>query len=88
LDGEFAPFTLTLHSPSNEQIAELPIGSFRLLLQTFYVDQHANNFMMSLHVEDADAWWEHIQRQEFTRKYPGICASPRRCSRGEFGCST
>ena len=43
---------------SNDQIAELQIGSFRFLLQTFYVAEHAGNFMMSLAVEDADAWWE------------------------------
>jgi uncharacterized glyoxalase superfamily protein PhnB len=61
---------------SNEQIAELQIGSFRFLLQTFYVAEHAGNFMMSLQVEDADAWWEHIQRQEFTKKYPGITCQP------------
>jgi hypothetical protein len=53
---------------SNDQIAELQIGSFRFLLQTFYVAEHAGNFMMSLTVEDADAWWEHIQRQEFTKE--------------------
>jgi hypothetical protein len=61
---------------SNEQIAELQIGSFRFLLQTFYVAEHAGNFMMSLAVEDADAWWEHIQRLEFTKKYPGIMCKP------------
>lgn len=62
---------------SNDQIAELQIGSFRFLLQTFYVAEHAGNFMMSLEVEDADAWWEYIQRQEFTKKYPGImCKAP------------
>jgi catechol 2,3-dioxygenase-like lactoylglutathione lyase family enzyme len=62
---------------SNEQIAELQIGAFRFLLQTFYVAEHAGNFMMSLTVEDADTWWEHIQRQEFTKKYPGImCKAP------------
>ena len=61
---------------SNEQIAELQIGSFRFLLQTFYVAEHAGNFMMSLAVEDADAWWEHIQRAEFTKKYPGIMCRP------------
>jgi hypothetical protein len=61
---------------SNEQIAELQIGSFRFLLQTFYVDQHAKNFMMSLSVEDADAWWEHIQLREFTKKYPSIICKP------------
>ena len=61
---------------SNDEIAELQIGAFRFLLQKFYVPQHAGNFMMSLQVEDADAWWEHIQRQEFTKKYPGIMCKP------------
>ncbi|HYX51805.1 MAG TPA: VOC family protein [Candidatus Limnocylindrales bacterium] len=61
---------------SNEQVAELQIGSFRFLLQTFYVAEHAGNFMMSLAVEDADAWWEHIQRQELATKYPGIMCKP------------
>jgi len=61
---------------SNDQIAELQIGSFRFLLQTFYVAEHAGNFMMSLAVEDADAWWEHIQRRELTKKYPGIMCKP------------
>lgn len=61
---------------SNDEIAELQIGSFRFLLQKFYVAQHAGNFMMSLNVENADAWWEHIQRKEFTKKYPGIMSKP------------
>jgi hypothetical protein len=61
---------------SNEQIAELQIGSFRFLLQTFYVAEHAGNFMMSLAVEDADAWWEFIERKEIAKKYPGIMCKP------------
>src|SRR3954453_7245759 len=40
---------------SNDQIAELQIGSFRFLLQKFYVAEHAGNFMMSLNVDDAAA---------------------------------
>lgn len=63
---------------SNDQIAELQIGSFRFLLQTFYVAEHAGNFMMSLSVEDAGLWWEHIQRLELTKKYPGIMCKPPR----------
>jgi hypothetical protein len=43
--------------------------------QIFYVAQYANNFMMSLNVEDANAWWEHIQREEYTKKYPGIISA-------------
>ena len=61
---------------SNDEIAELQMGPFRFLLQKFYVAQHAGNFMMSLNVENADAWWEHIQRMEFTKKYPGIMCKP------------
>ena len=34
----------------NDEIAELQIGPFRFLLQTFYVAEHAGNFMMSLGV--------------------------------------
>jgi uncharacterized glyoxalase superfamily protein PhnB len=61
---------------SNDQITELQIGGFRFLLQTFYVAEHASNFMMSLAVDDADAWWEHIQRQQIQQTYPGIMCKP------------
>src|SRR6185312_12909832 len=62
---------------SNDQIAEVQIGSFRFLLQNFYVAEHAGNFMMSMSVDDADAWWEYIQRQQLPQKYPGImCKAP------------
>ena len=61
---------------SNDEIAELQMGSFRFLLQKFYVAEHAGNFMMSLNVDDADAWWEFIEQREFTKKYPGIMCKP------------
>jgi catechol 2,3-dioxygenase-like lactoylglutathione lyase family enzyme len=60
----------------NDEIAELQMGAFRFLLQKFYVAQHAGNFMMSLGVEDVDAWWKYIQHKEFTKKYPGIMCKP------------
>jgi catechol 2,3-dioxygenase-like lactoylglutathione lyase family enzyme len=62
---------------SNDEIAELQIGAFRFLLQKFYVADHAGNFMMTLNVEDLDAWWTYIQEKEFTKKYPEImCKAP------------
>jgi uncharacterized glyoxalase superfamily protein PhnB len=62
---------------SNSEIAELQIGSVRFLLQKFYVAEHAGNFMMTLNVDDADAWWSYIQQKEFPKKYPGImCKAP------------
>ncbi len=53
----------------NEEVCELEIGGFRILLQRFYVAEHAGNFMMSLTVEDADAWWEHITNTGLKDKY-------------------
>ena len=62
---------------SGQDIAELELGSFRFLLQKFYVPEHAGNFMMSLYVEDADPWWQHIEHVGFAKKYPGImCTTP------------
>jgi catechol 2,3-dioxygenase-like lactoylglutathione lyase family enzyme len=62
---------------SNPEISELQLGTFRFLLQKFYVAEHAGNFMMSLTVENADAWWDFIQAQALTKKYPGImCKAP------------
>ena len=61
---------------SNDEIAELQLGSFRFLLQRFYVAEHAGNFMMTLNVENADAWWEYLQQKDFAKKYPGIMCKP------------
>jgi uncharacterized glyoxalase superfamily protein PhnB len=66
-------FTLNF---GDDQIAEYQVGAFRFLLQPFDVQQHAENFMMHLMVEDADAWWEWIERAGLREKYPGITANP------------
>ena len=57
---------------SSEDAAQMQIGSSRFLLQKFYVEQHAANFMMSLLVENVDAWWRHIERIGLKLKYPSI----------------
>ena len=66
-------FTLNFASA---EIAEFQIGSFRFLLQPFYVKEHAENYMMSLTVEDADTWWNHVEKIGLKEKYPGIIAKP------------
>ena len=60
----------------NDEISELQIAGFRFLLQKFYVEAHANNFMMSLMVDDADAWWDHITQQGLKAKYDLAMAKP------------
>ena len=60
----------------NDQAAELQLGGFRFLLQNFYVKEHAENFMMHLMVEDADAWWAHIKDSGLADKYQLYMAKP------------
>jgi catechol 2,3-dioxygenase-like lactoylglutathione lyase family enzyme len=60
----------------NDEIAEFQVGSFRFLLQPFYVQQHAENFMMHLMVEDADVWWDRIQSVRLKKKYNLSMAKP------------
>lgn len=42
------------------QLARMELAGSRLLLQDFYVEQHAGNFVIQVTVEDANAWHEHI----------------------------
>jgi len=58
------------------QIAELQAGDFRFLLTDFYVEEFAHNFMMHLLVEDADAWWKHIDGAGLKEKYQLHMAKP------------
>ena len=60
----------------DEQICELEIDGFRFLLQAFYVKEHAGNFMMTLLVENADDWWEHINKIGLKDKYNLLMARP------------
>ena len=60
----------------NAQVAELEIGSYRFLLQNFYVQELVDNFMMQLMVDDADAWWKRIEEAGLEAKYPGITVKP------------
>lgn len=52
-----------------EGIAYFHHGNVSFLLQDFYVEGLASNFMMHLLVEDVDAWWAKIQQLHITKKY-------------------
>jgi uncharacterized glyoxalase superfamily protein PhnB len=47
----------------------MQIDDCGIILQRFYVKEHAENFMMSLDVQDVDAWWLHIQALGLKEKY-------------------
>lgn len=59
----------------SDQMAYFYAGSSSFLLQRFYNQEHAENFMMHLLVEDVDAWWEHVEAQQLAQKY-GVRAEP------------
>lgn len=61
---------------SNDEIARFKLGAFSFLVQNFHVQQHSENFVMGLKVEDADLWWAHFERIELKDKYPGIMLKP------------
>jgi uncharacterized glyoxalase superfamily protein PhnB len=54
----------------------LQIDGQDIILQNFYVKDHAENFMMTLRVDDASAWWERIQALGLKEKYQLGIASP------------
>jgi len=40
-----------------------------IILQKFYVKEHAENFMMALNVENVDAWWDCIVSNGLQQKH-------------------
>ena len=60
----------------NDQVAEFEAGGFRFLLQNYHAAGLAENFMMQLHVQDADAWWRRIAEADLKGKYELHMAKP------------
>lgn len=54
---------------SDAELAYFAVGNSSFLLQNFYRQEHADNFMMHLLVEDADAWWARIKFNNLEEKY-------------------
>jgi uncharacterized glyoxalase superfamily protein PhnB len=60
----------------NDQVAEFEAGGFRFLLQNYFAEGLAENFMMHLHVQDADAWWKRITDASLKERYKLHMARP------------
>lgn len=52
-----------------DSIAAMELGQFGFLLQNFYAEGFAGNFMMQLMVNDLDAWWKRIEGLDLAAKY-------------------
>ena len=54
--------------------AELQLGSAVFILQDFHNQTMQENLMMQAHVDDLDAWWQHIRTSGVLDRYPGVRA--------------
>lgn len=54
---------------SSDDLAYLHAGSCSFLLQNFYRQELADNFMMHLLVADVDAWWQRVLDQQLVERY-------------------
>ena len=67
--------SIWLNRATSEDLAYLRHGNASFLLQNFYNKDHADNFMMHSLVENVEAWWRHVLRQDLVAKY-GVHAEP------------
>ncbi len=51
------------------EVAIFEIGGTSFLLQRYYKQEWAENFMMQLMVDDVDAWWNHIQSLDLPGRF-------------------
>lgn len=57
----------------DSEVAIFNAGSGGFILQNYYQEEWANNFMMQLMVDDLDAWWSHIESLDLTQRF-GVAA--------------
>lgn len=52
-----------------ENLADVGFGNVSFILQDFYVEEWAANFMMYLLVRDIDGWWSRIESANLVGRY-------------------
>ena len=64
-------FTVLWEAPG---IAELQLGQAAFLLQDLHNEEMQRNLMMSVDVDDLDAWWRTVLDSGVVSRYPGVKA--------------
>lgn len=60
----------------SDGLAEIELAGVRLYLQSLYVKEWAENFMIYIVVEDVAAWYAHIEHVISSGAYPGTRVNP------------
>ena len=53
----------------DSEVAIFKIGSSGFILQRYYQEEWASNFMMQLMVDDLDQWWSHIESLDLANRF-------------------
>jgi hypothetical protein len=77
VDLGFQPQQLT------DNLVEMRLGAYAFILQDYYVQEWADNFVMHMLVSDLSRWWNHIVALDLPSRY-GV-RSPRAPQLEEWG---
>lgn len=66
-----------------DKLFDVRLGDQAFLLQNYYVEEWAGNFMMHLMVDDIGRWWQHIASLDLAARY-GV-SEPRPPKRESWG---
>ncbi|HZP76973.1 MAG TPA: glyoxalase, partial [Pseudolabrys sp.] len=69
--------------PLGASLVEMHLGSYSFLLQDYFVQAWAENFMLHMLVSDLDRWWPHIAALDLAARY-GV-QPPRAPKRESWG---
>jgi len=61
--------TLGFEKVLDGEVAIFNAGSGGFILQNYYQKDWAENFMLSLMVDDLDAWWTHLQSLDLPSRF-------------------
>ena len=56
-------------TPLGDKLAAVSVGTFGFLLQDYFVQEWADNFMMHMLVNNLDQWWQRISTLDLAARY-------------------
>ncbi|MDM1408764.1 VOC family protein [Myroides sp. DF42-4-2] len=61
------------------QLCLLALGQTKIFLQNFYEKDLADNYMLHLHVANADDWYQHLNQLDLQSQFDITLTSPEDC---------
>lgn len=55
--------------PLTDNLVEMRLGGYAFILQGYYIQQWADNFVMHMSVSDLGLWWKHIVSLDLPSRY-------------------